>query len=129
MSAIANPNAKPDAGRMENLVHCQLRRRNACRRRFLLVRRGQLSAFERPRPIPAGHTPARCMRPACGGRRKPRSQPASACRANDAAPILSDYTENATFEVDPFVSIDRDGVGELMRIGTERGRKARSGVL
>jgi pyruvate,orthophosphate dikinase len=27
---------------------------------------------------------------------------------------------------DPFVSIDRDGVGELMRIGVERGRKARS---
>ena len=27
------------------------------------------------------------------------------------------------FEVDPFVSIDRDGVGELVKIGTERGRK------
>jgi pyruvate,orthophosphate dikinase len=26
---------------------------------------------------------------------------------------------------DPFVSIDREGVGELMRIGVERGRKAR----
>ena len=29
------------------------------------------------------------------------------------------------FEVDPFVSIDQEGVGELVRIGTERGRKAR----
>ncbi len=37
---------------------------------------------------------------------------------DDAAPILSDYTEKAIFEVDPFVSIDRDGVGELVRIGT-----------
>ena len=30
--------------------------------------------------------------------------------------------------VDPFVSIDRDGVGELVRIGVERGRKARQGL-
>ena len=37
---------------------------------------------------------------------------------DDAAPILPDYTEKAIFEVDPFVSIDRDGVGELVRIGT-----------
>jgi pyruvate, orthophosphate dikinase len=44
---------------------------------------------------------------------------------DDAAPILSNYIEKAIFEVDPFVSIDRDGVGELMRIGTERGRKVR----
>ena len=26
---------------------------------------------------------------------------------------------------DPFVSLDRDGVGELIRIASERGRKAR----
>ncbi len=45
---------------------------------------------------------------------------------DDAAPILSNYAEKAIFEVDPFVSIDRDGVGELVRIGTERGRKVRS---
>ncbi len=32
------------------------------------------------------------------------------------------------FEVDPFVSIDQDGVGELVRIGTERGRSARPGL-
>ena len=44
---------------------------------------------------------------------------------DDAAPILSDYTEKAIFEVDPFVSIDREGVGELVRIGTSRGREAR----
>ena len=44
---------------------------------------------------------------------------------DDAAPILANYTEQAIFEVDPFVSIDRDGVGELVRIGTERGRKVR----
>jgi pyruvate,orthophosphate dikinase len=44
---------------------------------------------------------------------------------DDAAPILTDYAQAHIFEVDPFVSIDRGGVGELVRIGTERGRKAR----
>jgi pyruvate, orthophosphate dikinase len=44
---------------------------------------------------------------------------------DDAAPILANYAERGIFETDPFVSIDRDGVGELVRIGTERGRAAR----
>ena len=44
---------------------------------------------------------------------------------DDAAPILTNYTEQGIYEVDPFVSIDQDGVGELVRIGVERGRKAR----
>ena len=47
---------------------------------------------------------------------------------DDAAPILSSYQEKAIFEVDPFVSIDRDGVGELVSIGTERGRAAKPGL-
>jgi pyruvate,orthophosphate dikinase len=47
---------------------------------------------------------------------------------DDAAPILADYTQQGVFEVDPFVSIDQDGVGELVRLGTERGRKARAGL-
>ncbi len=44
---------------------------------------------------------------------------------DDAAPILENYLGRSIFESDPFVSIDQDGVGELVRIGTERGRKAR----
>jgi pyruvate,orthophosphate dikinase len=44
---------------------------------------------------------------------------------DDAAPILANYTARGIFEVDPFVSIDGDGVGELVRLGTERGRKVR----
>ena len=44
---------------------------------------------------------------------------------DDAGPILANYTERGIFEVDPFVSIDQEGVGELVRIGTERGRKVR----
>jgi pyruvate,orthophosphate dikinase len=31
-------------------------------------------------------------------------------------------------ESDPFVTIDQDGVGELIRIAAERGRKARSDI-
>jgi pyruvate, orthophosphate dikinase len=44
---------------------------------------------------------------------------------DDAAPILANYTERAIFDADPFVSIDAQGVGELVRIGVARGRKAR----
>ena len=38
--------------------------------------------------------------------------------------VLATYTARGIFAVDPFVSIDRDGVGELIKIGVERGRKA-----
>lgn len=44
---------------------------------------------------------------------------------DDAAPILTSYTAHGIFPADPFVSIDRDGVGELMQIGTERGRRVK----
>ena len=41
---------------------------------------------------------------------------------DDAAPILEAYVPQGIFTVDPFVSIDVDGVGELVRWGVERGR-------
>ncbi len=44
---------------------------------------------------------------------------------DDAAPILANYAERAIFPTDPFISIDQDGVGELIRIGTERGRSVK----
>ncbi len=47
---------------------------------------------------------------------------------DDAAPILSNYSSAGVFEIDPFVSIDVDGVGELVRMGCERGRKARPNI-
>ncbi|WP_170984406.1 pyruvate, phosphate dikinase [Rhodoligotrophos defluvii] len=47
---------------------------------------------------------------------------------DDSARFLSDYTGKGIIEVDPFVSIDRDGVGELVRIAAERGRKARPDI-
>ena len=47
---------------------------------------------------------------------------------DDAAPILSNYEAQSVFETDPFISIDRAGVGELVEIGLERGRKAKPGL-
>jgi pyruvate,orthophosphate dikinase len=31
-------------------------------------------------------------------------------------------------DVDPFISLDQDGVGELVKIGVQRGRKTRAGL-
>jgi pyruvate,orthophosphate dikinase len=47
---------------------------------------------------------------------------------DDAASFLNTYMAHGIMATDPFVSIDREGVGELMRIGVERGRKARKGL-
>jgi pyruvate,orthophosphate dikinase len=44
---------------------------------------------------------------------------------DDAASFLGTYLARGILEADPFVSIDREGVGELMRMGVERGRAAR----
>jgi pyruvate,orthophosphate dikinase len=44
---------------------------------------------------------------------------------DDAASFLGIYTAKGILPADPFVSIDREGVGELVRIATERGRKVR----
>jgi pyruvate, orthophosphate dikinase len=44
---------------------------------------------------------------------------------DDAGKFLVHYVEGGILPRDPFVSIDRDGVGELMRIALERGRAAR----
>jgi len=47
---------------------------------------------------------------------------------DDAGTFLGAYQQQGILEHDPFVSIDREGVGELMRIGSERGRKTRPGL-
>jgi pyruvate,orthophosphate dikinase len=44
---------------------------------------------------------------------------------DDAATFLGFYTEKNIFATDPFVSLDQDGVGELVKIAAERGRKTR----
>ncbi|MGB7036012.1 MAG: pyruvate, phosphate dikinase, partial [Xanthobacteraceae bacterium] len=47
---------------------------------------------------------------------------------DDAASFLGIYTAKGILPADPFVSLDRDGVGELVRIATERGRKVRKNL-
>ncbi len=47
---------------------------------------------------------------------------------DDAASFLGFYTAKGILPNDPFVSIDRDGVGELVRIAAERGRKVRKNI-
>ncbi len=44
---------------------------------------------------------------------------------DDSANFISEYTAKGLFKTDPFVSIDIEGVGELLRIATTRGRKSR----
>src|SRR3954451_7178718 len=44
---------------------------------------------------------------------------------DDAASFLGIYVARGILPGDPFVSIDRDGVGALVKIGVERGRKVR----
>jgi pyruvate,orthophosphate dikinase len=44
---------------------------------------------------------------------------------DDAASFLGEYMARGILAADPFVSIDRAGVGELIRMGVERGRAVR----
>ncbi|MBD3403211.1 pyruvate, phosphate dikinase [candidate division GN15 bacterium] len=44
---------------------------------------------------------------------------------DDAGRFLRFYVDNNILPYDPFVSIDTDGVGQLVRMGKERGRDAR----
>jgi pyruvate,orthophosphate dikinase len=45
---------------------------------------------------------------------------------DDSARFLGDYTAKGIFKTDPFVSLDVDGVGELVSIAAERGRAVRA---
>ena len=47
---------------------------------------------------------------------------------DDAASFLDSYLRQGVLEKDPFVSLDPEGVGELIEIAAERGRKARSDI-
>jgi pyruvate,orthophosphate dikinase len=44
---------------------------------------------------------------------------------DDAGSFLPQYVEDGLIDADPFVSIDEDGVGQLVRLGVERGRSTR----
>ena len=47
---------------------------------------------------------------------------------DDAGRFLNKYVESGVYPRDPFVSLDTEGVGELVRIAAERGRGARAGL-
>ncbi|MGY3560753.1 pyruvate,orthophosphate dikinase [Bradyrhizobium sp. USDA 4472] len=44
---------------------------------------------------------------------------------DDAASFLGPYVTKGILSIDPFISLDQEGVGELVKIGVARGRKAR----
>ncbi|TCL75967.1 pyruvate, phosphate dikinase [Rhizobium sp. BK251] len=45
---------------------------------------------------------------------------------DDASAFLTTYQRKGIIEHDPFISLDLDGVGELIRIAAERGRRTRN---
>jgi pyruvate,orthophosphate dikinase len=47
---------------------------------------------------------------------------------DDTGPVLAAYLAKDIYPVDPFVSIDRTGVGALMKLGVAGGRKTRPGI-
>jgi len=47
---------------------------------------------------------------------------------DDAASFIEIYKQKGVIESDPFVTLDQDGVGELIKIAAERGRNKRSNI-
>ena len=56
------------------------------------------------------------------------TQTAYGLSRDDSASFLTEYMSKGILNVDPFVSIDQDGVGELVEIGAERGRAVRPDI-
>ncbi len=50
------------------------------------------------------------------------TQTAFGISRDDSGMFMEDYLRSGIFTEDPFVTIDRDGVGELVRLAAERGR-------
>jgi pyruvate, orthophosphate dikinase len=47
---------------------------------------------------------------------------------DDAASFLGHYIENKLIPADPFSTLDQSGVGQLVEMGTKRGRASRPGL-
>jgi pyruvate, orthophosphate dikinase len=56
------------------------------------------------------------------------TQTALGLSRDDAAAFLGSYTSKNLLPSDPFVTLDQEGVGELVKIAAERGRAARPGL-
>ena len=53
------------------------------------------------------------------------TQTAFGISRDDASRFIGEYTVKGILEVDPFVSLDTEGVGELIKIAVEKGRNTR----
>src|SRR5262249_38766821 len=47
---------------------------------------------------------------------------------DDAGSFIGDYQKQGILPQDPFISLDIEGVGELIRLAAERGRKTRRDI-
>jgi pyruvate,orthophosphate dikinase len=56
------------------------------------------------------------------------TQTALGISRDDAASFLGTYTAKGILPADPFVTIDQEGVGELIKIAAERGKRTRNGI-
>src|SRR5947209_4054708 len=56
------------------------------------------------------------------------TQTALGISRDDAASFLGSYTTKGILAFDPFITIDQEGVGELVEIGVERGRRTRPDI-
>jgi pyruvate,orthophosphate dikinase len=56
------------------------------------------------------------------------TQTALGISRDDAASFLGSYTSKGILTSDPFITIDQEGVGELVEIGVERGRRTRPDI-
>ncbi|MEY4160702.1 MAG: hypothetical protein RLZZ136_1323, partial [Pseudomonadota bacterium] len=56
------------------------------------------------------------------------TQTALGLSRDDAGKFLPAYVEQGIFARDPFVSLDIEGVGQLVEMAAERGRKTREGI-
>jgi pyruvate,orthophosphate dikinase len=56
------------------------------------------------------------------------TQTALGISRDDAATFLGPYVQKGILSADPFITIDQEGVGELVRIGVERGRRVRNNL-
>ena len=47
---------------------------------------------------------------------------------DDSGKFLPDYIDKEILPKDPFATLDRDGVGQLIKIGLEKGKKTRANL-
>ena len=56
------------------------------------------------------------------------TQTALGISRDDAGQFLREYADAGIYPIDPFISIDKDGVGRLVSIGCEKGRERRGDI-